>query len=250
MKELSIKEVQERILDIAKSVKDILEKNNIPYFITYGTLLGAVRHKGFIPWDDDFDFFLFEDTYDEAMEVLRKQLPEKYFVEDEKTEPLYFHGWNCVKEHGTDAVFRNPNGNVYSHRGLSIDLFKACLRPENMEKAFHIDQHMEYLKRKYSKGLMEKSEYEERMDGLMKEKDNLPKNTIPSDKLVYMYPDIYGDKIFPEELFPLQQYKFEDTEFLGPKNADVFLRRCYGEYMEIPPVDKRVSHYKNVFVLD
>ncbi len=184
------------------------------------------------------------------MEVLRKQLPEKYFVEDEKTEPLYFHGWNCVKEHGTDAVFRNPNGNVYSHRGLSIDLFKACLRPENMEKAFHIDQHMEYLKRKYSKGLIEKSEYEERMDALMKEKVNLPKNTIPSDKLVYMYPDIYGDKIFPEELFPLQQYKFEDTEFLGPKNADVFLRRCDGEYMEIAPVDERVSHHKTVFVLD
>ena len=67
-----IKRVQERLLKMAKEIASILEDHDIPYQIAFGTLLGAVRHKGFIPWDDDFDFFLFDDSYEKAMEVLQK----------------------------------------------------------------------------------------------------------------------------------------------------------------------------------
>ena len=70
-----IKRVQDRLLEIAKRTAAILEKHDIPYQIAFGTLLGAVRHGGFIPWDDDFDFFLFDDSYEKAMEVLAQELP-------------------------------------------------------------------------------------------------------------------------------------------------------------------------------
>ena len=56
-----VKKVQKRLLEMAVVIRDILEAHQIPYFITYGTLLGAVRHKGFIPWDDDFDLYLFDE---------------------------------------------------------------------------------------------------------------------------------------------------------------------------------------------
>ena len=71
-----IKRVQNRLLEMAKATAAILEKNNIPYQIAFGTLLGAVRHGGFIPWDDDFDFLLFDDSYDKATEALARELPQ------------------------------------------------------------------------------------------------------------------------------------------------------------------------------
>ena len=67
-----IRKVQQCLLRMAKEIAGVLEGNGIQYFIAYGTLLGAVRHQGFIPWDDDLDFYLFDDSYDRAIELLRE----------------------------------------------------------------------------------------------------------------------------------------------------------------------------------
>ena len=64
-----MKQIQERLLSMAKSICGILENNEIPYMITLGTLLGAVRHGGFIPWDTDFDLHLFDESYDVKLDV-------------------------------------------------------------------------------------------------------------------------------------------------------------------------------------
>ena len=94
---IELSKVQKRLLEMGKVIAGILEHNDIPYMITFGTLLGAVRHKGFIPWDDDFDLFLFDDTYEKAMVVLEKELPSDMFLENSKSEPLYFHSYAHVK---------------------------------------------------------------------------------------------------------------------------------------------------------
>lgn len=249
-RELDIKEIQKRILDIAIAVKDILEKHDIPYFITYGTLLGAVRHQGFIPWDDDFDIYLLEESYDEAIAILKENLPKNYFVENEDSEPLYFHGWSCVKEFGTETQTGNSQNSVYTHKGLSIDLFKAYLRNDTEEKEFRMFHHVEYLKRKYEKGLISESEYNNTIKKLL---INSPYNHSKAKALglpVYMFPSIYDDRIYPEELFPLKKYKFNGIEFLGPNNADAFLKLCYGDYMSLPPVEKRIPHYSKVIYVE
>ena len=131
MKNLSIKEIQAHLLKMAIAVKNILEESGIPYFITYGTLLGAVRHQGFIPWDDDFDFYLLEDSYDYAIKILKERLPAKYFVEDEESEPLYFHGWAHVKDCSTEVDFTlYPQDGLYNCKGLSIEslLYKSPIQ--------------------------------------------------------------------------------------------------------------------------
>ena len=123
---IDIKRVQKRLLEIGKNIATILESNNIPYIITFGTLLGAVRHGGFIPWDDDFDFFLFDDIYDKAIELLRKNLPNDMFLEDEKSELKYFHGWAHVKDMNSEVYCEQfPQDNLYNHHGLSVDLYKC-----------------------------------------------------------------------------------------------------------------------------
>ena len=98
MGNMEIALVQNRLLQMGKTVCNLLEENGVPYMIAFGTLLGAVRHEGFIPWDDDFDLFLFDDSYGKAIEVLRDNLPDDMFLEDENSEPLYFHAWAHVKD--------------------------------------------------------------------------------------------------------------------------------------------------------
>ena len=77
-----IVKTHKRLLAMAQEIKKIFEKNNVTYSITFGTLIGAVRHQGFIPWDDDFDFIIFKDEYTKAIDALRDNLPSDFFLED------------------------------------------------------------------------------------------------------------------------------------------------------------------------
>ena len=134
-----LKKVQNRLLEMAIAVRDILEENQVPYFITYGTLLGAVRHNGFIPWDDDFDFYLFDDSYDRAMTVLRNELPADMFLENWDSEPLYYHDWAHVKDLGSIVDYSLfPGDGCYSHKGVSIDLYRTTKIYEAEEKVYRL----------------------------------------------------------------------------------------------------------------
>lgn len=247
-----IRKVQLRLLEMGKTICSILERSNIPHFITYGTLLGAVRHQGFIPWDDDFDIYLFADSYEEAVSRLRKELPKNYFVEDKKTEPLYFHAWTHVKDLDSIAhcnLF--PQDNAYSHHGISVDLYKTTKMPENKERLFRLTEHLEYLNRKRDVHLIDEDSYIQKTTMLKKEiaqeKERIASHTGDSHpRELYTFPSIYNDRFYPKELFPLKKYVFEDTEFYGPNDADIFLKRCYGDYMNLPPVEKRHPHYSEV----
>src|SRR5574343_33194 len=84
-----IKQVQAVVLDMGVQVCRILERHDIPYFITNGTLIGAALYESFVPWDDDFDLFLFDDSYDRAMALLEAELPEHLIVHGVKNDPLY-----------------------------------------------------------------------------------------------------------------------------------------------------------------
>ncbi|MBQ7774102.1 MAG: LicD family protein [Bacteroidales bacterium] len=248
-----IKKVQERLLDMANVIKSILESHNIPYFITYGTLLGAIRHGGFIPWDDDFDFHLFEDSYDLAIETLRKYLPENMFLEDEKSEPLYFHGWAHVKDlRSSTKCDLFPQDNSYTHKGISIDLYKIYKVKESFEKEFLIKEHIAYLNRRKEKELIDINLYNNRIEKLYQELNEHGNhhNCPEPDCDIYVCPGIYNDFFYLHELQPLKKYKFEDTYFYGPNCSEVFLTRCYGRYMSYPSRDNRHPHYSEVIFLD
>ena len=246
-----VKRVQDRLLVMAKAIKDILEGADIPYFITYGTLLGAVRHQGFIPWDDDFDLYLFEDSYDEAMELLGEKLPDDMFLETPDSEPLYFHGWSHVKDIKSEVscdLF--PQDSVYAHKGISIDLYKTALIPENRENLYRAQQHLAYFDRRHKQGFFTETEYRERAEKALKEiEEAKATSVIPSDRKIYAFCIVYDDRLYPEELFPLKRYHFEDTEFWGPNKPEALLSRCYGDFMQLPPLEKRHPHYSSVKVL-
>lgn len=251
---IELKKVQERLLSLAVATRDILEKENIPYFITYGTLLGAVRHKGFIPWDDDFDFYLFDESYDDALKVLKQNLPNNMFLEYFDTEPLYFHAWAHVKDLRTKRDCKQfPQDSVYAHQGVSIDLYRIKRIKEDEEILYRTNEHIKYLDRRKKLHLITEEEYQARMAKLMpiitKETAKLQTNEYNS-RDIYATHLTYNDRLYPEELFPLRRYEFQGERFYGPNNYDVFLKRCYGDYMKLPPEEERLPHNTNVVFID
>ncbi len=231
---------------MAKSAAKILEEKNIPYMIAYGTLLGAVRHKGFIEWDDDFDLNLFEDSYQEAINYLREELPDDLFVEDEKTEPKFFHAWARLKDLKTEvfnAAFAQDN--FYRHKGINLDLYKLKKISANKLSAYIEEENLNYLNRRLKKNLITTEEYESRIKNFQIDPQNFIKED--GDKLIYAVINPYKCKRhYIEDILPLKKYKFEDTEFYGPNNADKILTEIYGDYMKLPPVEERKGHYSKI----
>jgi len=246
---LAMEEIQKKLLYMAKVVCSILEQNNIPYIVIDGTLLGAIRHKGFIPWDDDFDILLFDDTYDEACAVLRNELPSNMFLEDEKTEPLYFHSWAHVKDRDTSVVFKEWHQDaLYSCQGLAIDLYKAKKMEKGDLNEYLLNEELLYRKRQLHAGIIQDYEYC-KYEETINDKKNRMNNTGESDDSIEIYGRItkyVSPFLFVEEVFPLRKIKFESETFWGPNKPFDILARSYGNYMELPPENKRVGSYLKV----
>ena len=250
MTQNDVKKVQNRLLEMAKTIRDIFECNKIPYFITYGTQLVAVRHGGFIPWDDDFDFYLFDDSYDDAMKVLSEDLPEDMFLENWNTEPKYFHDWAHVKDmHSCTECELFPQDGLYSHKGISIDLYRTKRVYEKEENVFRLSKQESYLRKRFEKGCIDKNTFEKRIgevnDKLVVAKKELKEQTDLGREIFAFYL-FYNDRLFTEEIYPLKRIKFEDTEFYAPQKPEALLERCYGDFMKLPPIEKRNPHYSSI----
>lgn len=241
--------VQNRLIRIAILIKNVLEQNNIPYFITYGTLLGAVRHHGFIPWDDDFDFALFEESYDEAIKLLSNNLPSDLLVENESTEPHYFHDWVRIKDKNTIASFNLfPQDDIYICKGIAVDLFKVYKISENEIPFFKEKKINEYLDRLYKNNLINLEEKETKKVKYLK---SLQDKNYDDNRVVFVSSTNYCIPLMVNNIFPLIKYKFENTFFLGPYNPKPLLESWYGkDYMVIPPPDLRISHYDQIKFID
>lgn len=238
---------QKRLLEIAKIVTQILENHKIPYMLALGTLLGAVRHKGFIPWDDDFDIIIFDEHYDQAMIFLRNELSSDLFLEDQYSEPLYFHSWAHVKDLNSIVEFEEfPQDAYYSHKGISFDLYRSKKMPFHELQQYLINENLRYINCRHEKGLISEEEYNKRLLSINKD-INIPNPHKDDSSIVYSLIGIYKTKhMYEDDIFPLKKYTFEDVQFLGPNNADAILKSVYGDYMKLPPTEKRRSHYSKV----
>lgn len=262
MTQIDIKTSQLLILDIAKIVKDIAERHNIPFFMVGGTMLGAIRHKGFIPWDDDMDFGVTYDNFWKLSDYLKQELPSRYkciTYEDRELVTSFFY-----KVVDTQTCIDDPCYNIplEEKMGLAIDIFPivSCTEKEGSAKTQRIfklwmksrkvytPSASSTLSKSLAKAILRLITRQKPYDFCLDIKE-IVDSISPGDKYCNIVSPQFWRIMWPEKVFKeLTYYKFEDTELLGPKEFDKYLTQCYKDYMKLPPLEKRRVHADTVYI--
>lgn len=244
------------ILIIANEINKICKKHGIDYFIDGGTLLGAVRHGGFIPWDDDFDIGMKRNDFDKFLDVCKEELDCERFYLETSMDCGYAFEFAKIHLNGTEIIEDfSKNANV--HHGIFIDIFPYDKVPNSylLQKVF-------LFKNKIIKNIiwnkLNYGTYEQRKkisNRIFKFIGNLiPTYSLKdfrnrfiqkynsSDSMTYFTSDYPNILLNEEWLQCLVDYEFEEYKFIGVKNFDSYLHNLYGDYMSIPPEDQRVVH--------
>ena len=140
----NVKTVQTKILEIAIFIDKVCRDNNIEYFLMGGTALGAVRHKGFIPWDDDFDIFMTPSNYSKFKKIISNMQQDKYYLQEWSVTKNYLE-YSKLRMNGTtfiEEVFQNRKD---MHHGIYVDIMILHKCPNNMFKQYFIYFISKYL---------------------------------------------------------------------------------------------------------
>ncbi len=243
-----LKKIQTRILEILIIVDEIFKKHNIEYWLEGGTLLGAARHRGFIPWDDDIDLSIMQKDYKRAKQVLIEELPEFLVFQDGKTDKKLRKKMAKVRDLKSRMKMDWYEEGELKYEGLFVDIF-----PMNRMLSLKSRQFVDFFYgRSYRRmhGLpctkVEKMiayvmyPFASVMVGL----EMLLTKILPGDKIGHVQGGFlnFFDRHL-NDVFPLSEIEFEGKKFPCPHNYDKYLRGLYGDYMTLPPKDKRAPHH-------
>lgn len=232
------------------------DKLKLRYYLLGGTLLGAVRHKGFIPWDDDIDVGMPRADYEIFLEKGQALLPKHLFVQCLKSEPEYPLCFAKIRDSRTTFVETAIN-NLNINHGVYIDIFPLDYYPEEKRAQKRLNKKHEAYKRRISVMFNSgKKSLKIRLMSLLwcvrypsvrkviAMRDALY-HSVPESKVLANYCGAWGAK----EIMPAAWYGegtpvvFEGMEVVAPVQYHNWLTQVYGDYMQLPPVEKRVGHH-------
>lgn len=252
-----LKQIQLQILDVVKAFCD---QNEIDYWIDSGTLLGAIRHKGYIPWDDDIDVGMLREDYDKFMSEFNEKNERYRFVSVENTPEFYApHGKVC----DTSTVLFEPDEEGHK-LSINIDIFVYDNAPDDdaaVEKMYDIRDFLRKIfaiknQKKITDGnfvklilkLVRRRVYRVLFWGNLMQKmvENSKKYAEKETKRVGNF-TAYTRMVCDKRVFDgFVDVEFEGKMYKAPSGYDEWLRSFYGDYMELPPEEKRISHHSFV----
>lgn len=249
-----IKKVQCVLLEMTKVIVKILEEHNIPYFMAFGTLIGAIKFKGFLPWDDDIDLFLFDDSYDKAMELLEEYLPNNLIVHGEKNDPRYFLGWNSVKNINTAieiADIYHPHNKLLNYKCLGVDLYRLKKINRGELDSYKHNEARKFFERKLSKKIISNNEYNEEINKLkLKRNKELDSSNYFYDEFFFFVVKV-SKPIALDAVLPLKKIDFEDVQFYAPNDPLAVLSCSFSGLDKLPAYEQRKPHIKSFkFLVD
>ena len=249
--------VQKTALEALVEIDRICRKNNIKYTLAYGTMIGAVRHQGFIPWDDDVDICMLRDDYAKFKKICETELNEKYFYQSHDTDKEYYHLYDKIRVNGT--VFKEAFQADYNiHQGVYVDIFPIDYLPDN-----NLKRTLQYYKvRFFRTGLMAKygvlssrhgkKKFAARILRILYAPFSLERLYKYACKTAMRYDDkkrkdtsnFYIKSGFPREFYEdIKEVTFEGHTMMLSTHYDKMLSTIYGDYMKLPPENKRVTQH-------
>ena len=243
--------VQNKEFRILCAIRDICERNNIDYWLDGGTCLGAVRHGGFIPWDDDIDIAMRREDMPRFAEAAKKELPDGLFLQTNETDPTYTHPMIKVRDMNSLLVEFSDDFTRPYQKGLFVDIFPMHSHPSLTRKQLH------YITKGYCRStaiLNAQHKYSWRSIAELfwfGAKHYWFYFLWKSANLFLKTNEFFGNAIEDNgygithsynNVFPTKPIMFNGETFRGPANPDAYLKDLYGDYMQLPPEDKRKGH--------
>ena len=249
-------------LDMLKAFIDVCDRLGLRYYLVEGTLLGAVRHKGFIPWDDDIDVGMPRNDYERFLKEAQQHFPPYYFVQSIHSEPEYHANFAKIRDSRTTFVGSGVKNRKINH-GIFIDIFpidytyedkwsRVILKIKNricvarIAQVFTLPPKKRNLLIKLVKkviAMYAQCRYPKMREAVLAREKLC--TALQEGRLVTNYGSAWGDKeIMPKEWYGEGVFlEFEGMSVRVPTEYDKWLTQVYGNYMQLPPVEKRVTHH-------
>ncbi len=258
-----MREVQEKILDIMKYIDKLCRENGIVYYIMGGTALGAIRHGGFIPWDDDLDIFMTPAEYEKFKMVFEKENSKSFVLQEWRTTEEYLE-YAKVRMNGTTFIEECFKNRKDMHHGIYVDIMILHKVPKSK-----VVQKLVYYESKFVTlyGLSQRN-WKPKSKGqsfVLKSLKIMPcrlmakvfykriyKYDDRKDNFLYCYwitPAKFKNGLFDESFFshPIDVH-FEDTVLLGSEKIKEYLNYRYGDYMKLPSeVEQKAAVHAMIF---
>ena len=265
MKKITSEEIKKMQLEMLEYIQKICKEHNINYYASGGTLLGAVRHSGYIPWDDDIDIFVLYKDYKQLIDIL---------VNDDKYDVVLPEKTNNVKNLFAKLCYKNTiiKEKVYKNVcevGVFLDIFPLYNMPDDdKEREKYVSKICSAVKR-YNLSIPRSTENKKsffrkmliimyitihpnwkkqrwEILKLAEKYQNCNTEYIGYPMSVYGKRDVYKSALFRDSI----KMKFENLDIECPIGYDEYLKSLYGDYMKLPPVEKRINHSLEAYYIE
>lgn len=257
----TIRKLQLVQLEILKDVARFCDEENLTYYLFGGTLIGAIRHQGFIPWDDDVDIAMYRDDYETFIKSFPKKKHDKYYIQNNHTDKDYSRFITKVRLNGTKQVERNLS-DIPMHHGIYIDIFPLDHVPKTDGVCLKMRGTFIRILGALSGLRVGKRDRSSKRRDTLKQILRFvvmifPRSAINnsfdyicsmSNKIVCDYTTCFASgygwkkQLVKNETYANgQKVEFEGQKFNIPSNYEYLLTKVYGDYMKLPPVEKRTS---------
>jgi len=238
-----LRKAQLRMLDILQVIDGICQKHNIPYFLDGGSLIGAVRHGGFIPWDDDLDIAVMREDFYKLRKILQQELPENFVYQDSTTDSNYPLLIGKVRD--TQSYFEEEYTDKLEYKGIYVDIIPMEKIPSLKWKA-----KLDYWYGHCFRAIHNYTDTKDKIVSccvipfawMLVQCTRLLNKCSSSTQIAHMYGWKAYNSYSSTDVFPVKRMFFEHIEVYVPKNPDAVLKALFGDYMQVPPPEKRVTH--------
>lgn len=247
-----LRRAQYRMLNMLLYLDHVCKEQNIKWSLEGGNVLGAVRHGGFIPWDDDVDIIMERKEYSKLKKYLLSHPHQQFVLQTHQTDSGYYGSWMVLRDLKSEYIQDSHIHNARKYRGLQIDIFPIEIG--YFDFLHKIAAKINFINAFYFVGkypFIANICYHFEQDFICPLFRYI--SNIFGNKKIFSYEYGHGSrpKFKYNSVFPLSTINFEGYNFPSPNNLDAYLKSLYGDkYMDLPPIDKRNHHQATYKIYD